>query len=102
MKNPLTVKQYINGSGGFSLNAKKGKTYVLEANGASHATKGFLFFRKYPKVTPGAEIIVPQRPERQGMSPQAWIAIGSGIASISLTVVTVLNNLPEKSSSSNN
>ncbi len=95
------VKQYINLSGGFSLNAKKGKTYVLEANGASHATKGFLFFRKYPKVTPGAEIIVPQRPERQGMSPQAWIAIGSGIASISLTVVTVLNNLPEKSSSSN-
>ncbi len=87
------VKKYINLSGGFSLNAKKGKTYVLEANGASHATKGFMFFRKYPKVTPGSEIIVPKKPERQGMSPQAWIGIGSALASLSLTVITIINTL---------
>ncbi len=89
----LSVKRYINQSGGFSLNAKKGKTYVLQANGSSQATKGFLFFRRYPKVFPGSEVIIPKKPERAGLTPQAWIGIGSGLASLSLTVVTVLNKL---------
>ncbi|MCW3805797.1 SLBB domain-containing protein [Plebeiibacterium marinum] len=89
----FSVKKYINMSGGFSLNAKKGKTYVLMANGASHATKGFLFFRRYPKVTPGAEIVIPKRPERQGMTPQAWIGIGSALASMSLTFITIADRL---------
>ncbi len=86
-----SVKKYISMSGGFSFNAKKGKTYVLHANGASKATKGFIFFKKYPKVTPGSEVIVPKKPERVGMSPQAWIGIGSALASLSLTIVTIVN-----------
>ncbi len=85
------VKQYINQSGGFALNAKKGKTYVLQANGSSNATKGFLFFRNYPKVTPGSEIIIPKKPERAGMTPQAWIGIGSALASLSLSIVSIVN-----------
>ncbi len=86
-----SVRQYINASGGFSINAKKGKTYVLRPNGASYATKGFLFFRRYPKVTPGSEIIIPQKPIREGLSAQAWIGIASALASLSLTVITITN-----------
>ncbi len=89
----FSVKQYINQSGGFSLNAKKGKTYVLQANGSSQATKGFLFFRTFPKVAPGSEIIIPKRPEREGLTAQAWIGIGSAITSVSLMVVTLVNKM---------
>nr|WP_321405968.1 SLBB domain-containing protein [uncultured Carboxylicivirga sp.] len=85
------VRRYIQNSGGFSVMAKKGKTYVLYPNGASSATKGFLFFRSYPKVTPGAEIVIPKKPEREGMPPQAWIAIASSLASIGLTIATIAN-----------
>ncbi len=87
------VRDYINSSGGFSINAKKRKTYVLNPNGTSYATKGFLFFRKYPNVSPGSEIMVPKKPEKQGMSPAAWISIASALASLSLTVVTIVNKL---------
>nr|WP_321453634.1 SLBB domain-containing protein [uncultured Carboxylicivirga sp.] len=85
------VRRYVQNSGGFAVSAKRGKTYVLYPNGSSSATKGFLFFRSYPKVSPGAEIVIPKKPERLGMPPQAWIAIASSLASIGLTIATIAN-----------
>ncbi|WP_075591520.1 SLBB domain-containing protein [Labilibacter marinus] len=86
------LKSYIWDGGGFGLNAKKGKVYVVYPNGSASGTKSSLiFFKKYPKVTPGAEIVVPQKPQRAPMTAAAWIGIGSALASLSLTVVTVVN-----------
>lgn len=85
-----SAKNYVRSSGGFALSAKKSKTYVIYPNGSAAATKGFLFFRSYPTITPGSEIVVPKRPEREGMSTQAWVGIGSAIASIGLTVATIV------------
>lgn len=82
------AKQYVNRSGGFAVNAKKSKTYVLYPNGAAAATRGFIF-RRYPNITPGAEIVVPKKPEREGIAPQAWLAIGSSLASIALAIATI-------------
>ncbi|SMO88027.1 protein involved in polysaccharide export, contains SLBB domain of the beta-grasp fold [Saccharicrinis carchari] len=86
-----SLKSYIWDSGGFGMQAKKGKVYVVYPNGSASGTKGFLFFRNYPKVTPGSEIIVPLKPEREGISPQMWISIGSAMASIGLTIATIAN-----------
>ena len=84
-----SAKDYIYMSGGFANDARKGRIYVIYPNGASASTKGGLFFRRYPKVMPGSEIVVPRRPQRERMSAQAWIGIGSAIASIGLTIATI-------------
>ncbi len=89
-----SVKDYIYMSGGFANDARKGRIYVIYPNGASASTKGGLFYRRYPEVLPGSEIVVPRRPQRERMSTQAWIGIGSAMASIGLTIATIatLNN----------
>ncbi len=86
-----SLRAYIWDGGGFGILAKKGKVYVVYPNGSASGTKGFLFFRNYPKVTPGSEIIVPLKPEKEGMSAQMWISIGSAMASIGLTIATIAN-----------
>jgi protein involved in polysaccharide export with SLBB domain len=87
------VKYYVKNSGGFALRAKKNRTYVIYPNGSAGATSSFLFMRSYPKVTPGSEIVVPQKPERDPLPVTAWIAIGSGISTIALTLATLINSL---------
>jgi len=87
------VKYYVKNSGGFALRAKRNRTYVIYPNGSAGATSNFLFFRSYPKITPGSEIVVPQKPEREDLPVTAWIAIGSGISTIALTLVTMINAL---------
>ena len=85
-----SFKQYISGAGGFTSNAKKNGAYIKYANGSAEAAKKFLFFNNYPKVKPGAEILVPVRAEREKMSAQAWIGIGTGFASLAAIVVSLL------------
>ncbi|WP_316786211.1 SLBB domain-containing protein [Pedobacter frigiditerrae] len=85
-----SLKQYINGAGGFTANARKGGTYIRYANGSAAAVSKFLFFNNYPVVKPGAEILVPKRAERERISAQAWIGIGTGVASLAAIIVSLL------------
>ena len=56
------AKAYINRAGGFSENAKTSKTYVIHANGSvSKTSRGWFFSNKYPRVEPGATIVVPEK-----------------------------------------
>ncbi|WP_289054459.1 SLBB domain-containing protein [Carboxylicivirga marina] len=87
------MKHYIRSGGGFDLRAKKGKAYVIYPNGAAASTKSFLFFRNYPKVMPGSEIVVPQKPDRDPIPATAWIAMASALASLSLTIVTIADRM---------
>jgi protein involved in polysaccharide export with SLBB domain len=85
------LRYYVNQSGGFSDDARKGKTYVVYPNGKAAATTKFLFFKNYPKVLPGSEIVVPAKKQREPLPATAWISIGSSVASLALTVVTIVN-----------
>ncbi|MCJ0741518.1 SLBB domain-containing protein [Pedobacter montanisoli] len=85
-----SFREYISGAGGFTGNAKKSGAYIKYANGAAESTKKFLFFNNYPKVKPGAEILVPIKPEREKITAQAWIGIGTGIASLAAIIVSLL------------
>jgi len=80
------LKYYINSAGGFDNRARKGQTYVIYANGKVARTKKFLFFRSFPKVEPGAEIIVPARPLKPNLGPSEIIAITSGMATLALLI----------------
>jgi protein involved in polysaccharide export with SLBB domain len=58
----MRLMDYINGSGGLSLNADRSKIFVLYPNGGAQSTKSFLGILSYPKIQPGSRIIVPERP----------------------------------------
>jgi protein involved in polysaccharide export with SLBB domain len=97
---PITVRfdskfgfrDYLAQAGGFTDKAKKGKTYIIYANGSVDRTRRLIFFgNKYPKVQPGAEIIVPGKPDKQPLSAQAWIAIATSVATFALVVERLIN-----------
>ncbi len=78
---------YINKAGGFDTRAKRGYTYVVHANGEVDRTKRFLFFKTYPKVTSGAEVIVPVKPPKIPLRPSEIVSITTGLAAL----ITVIN-----------
>ena len=62
-KKGLTTSAAINAAGGFGLDAKKSRVYVVYQNGGIKSTKSFLIFRKYPKLLPGSKVFVPKKAE---------------------------------------
>lgn len=85
------LKRYIKDAGGYSKNADTKRIFVLEPNGRSRMTTSFLGIRKYPKVTPGAEVIVPAKiyDERKS-DPARTAAVASILASTSSVLFLVI------------
>jgi protein involved in polysaccharide export with SLBB domain len=84
------LKGYVTNAGGFAENARKNKAYVMYANGSVDRTKSFMGIKNYPNLEPGAEIIIPQKSEKERMSPQQAISTSSAIASLALVLVTLI------------
>jgi len=59
--NSLSTISAINKAGGFSENASRKNVYVVYQNGNVASTKSFFVFNNYPKLKPGAKIIVPKK-----------------------------------------
>jgi len=83
-------KNYISRAGGFTDQSRKSRSYVVYANGDVQRTKKVLFFNFYPHIEPGAEIIVPPKPDRESMSAQGWIGLGTSLATLALIVNSLL------------
>lgn len=81
-------KYYLNAVGGVDAKGWKKKAYIIYPNGKADVTTSFLFFKNYPKVIPGSQIIVPEKPEVKKMSTAEYVSIGSVIASLALLIVT--------------
>lgn len=98
VQNPFSItyesghnaRYYIDRSGGFEARAHRKKTYVQYPNGETAVAKG-LIFRRYPEVTPGSVVIVPEKPERQPSDTGRWLAIASAIASLTVSIATIVN-----------
>lgn len=86
-------RDYVNGSGGFTAQALKRRSYIVYANGEVKNTSKILFFNRYPKVKPGAEIYVPSKREHKGLSGSEVIGLASGLASVALVIITILNTV---------
>jgi protein involved in polysaccharide export with SLBB domain len=63
-----SMRDYISDAGGATLLGKRGRAFVIYANGSSAKIKHSLgVFRKYPKILPGSNIYVPQKPKKDGI-----------------------------------
>jgi protein involved in polysaccharide export with SLBB domain len=80
------AKAYINRAGGFASRAKRKQTYVIYANGEVARTKSFLFIKNYPRVEPGADIIVPTKGAKNPLGVQQALAVTSALATIALLI----------------
>ncbi len=80
------LKHYINQAGGYGQRAQKNKVYVVYMNGTVAQVKGGS--SKY--IQPGCEIIVPNKPDKKGMSLGEIIGLSSSIASLGAIVATLL------------
>lgn len=79
---------YLSSVGGTDAKGWKKKAYIIYPNGKAAVSITFLFIRSYPKVLPGSQIVIPEKPETRKMSTGEWVSIGSIITSIALLVVT--------------
>jgi protein involved in polysaccharide export with SLBB domain len=87
------LNYYIDRAGGFTDNAQKNKVYVLKANGIAAKTKKFLFFKSYPKVEAGSEILVPRLIEKNNkkLSTAETVGIASAIGSLAGIIIAIIN-----------
>ena len=87
------LNYYVNRSGGFSDDARRRSAYVIYANGNVDARRSFLFFGSNPSIEPGAEIIIPQKPERDRMDTREFVSVMASVASTAAVIVTIISRL---------
>ena len=86
-----SFRSYISSAGGFSKEAWRKRAYIVYANGKAKTVRSTLLFRKYPRVKPGSEIIVPKQPMYKSILPLGeMIGISSAIASLAGVVIAIL------------
>lgn len=88
-KNNKSFKYFINSAGGFDVNAKRSGAYVVYANGDVSRTKKFLFLNIYPKIEPGAEIIVPAKPIKSPIGVSQILNYTTGLATLILAITQI-------------
>lgn len=79
-----SFKDYISSAGGFTTQALRSKAYVVYANGKASATSHFLFFKSYPKIEPGSELIIPKKLGKKATN----ITEIAGFATVILSLVS--------------
>lgn len=81
---------YINAVGGTDAKGWKKKAYIIYPNGKAAVTSNFLFIRSYPKVVPGSQIVVPEKPETKKATTGEIVGIASVLASLAGVVIAIL------------
>ncbi|MFM9911827.1 MAG: SLBB domain-containing protein [Chitinophagaceae bacterium] len=88
--NRMKFKSYILSAGGFSERSSKKKSYVIYPNGSVAGTKHFLFFKNYPSLSPGSEIYVPLKREKERLRTGEVITIGATVVSMLAILVSLI------------
>ena len=89
----VNFKEYVTLGGGLTSNADLSNAFVSYSNGTSKKTRViFGLFKKYPKILPGCEIIIPynvDNRDKEKLSLTERLAIYS-LISTSLTTLTLI------------
>jgi protein involved in polysaccharide export with SLBB domain len=88
-----SLKYYIQKSGSYTDQARKGGTLVIYPDGKAKKVKHFLFFKSYPQVVPRSEVFVPQKSEKNkdGVSLAEWSVILSSLAIVANVIINLKN-----------
>ena len=81
---------YLDAVGGVDAKGWKKKAYIIYPNGKAAVASSFLFIRSYPKVKPGSQIIVPEKPETKKMSTGEFVSIAGVLASLAGIVIALI------------
>jgi protein involved in polysaccharide export with SLBB domain len=85
----LSIGECISAAGGISEYAKRGRAYVVYANGKSNRTKRFGFFRINPTIKPGSEVVLPETNEKKDKPLNTIVQLISILAQIGGTLATL-------------
>lgn len=80
------LRYYISAAGGYGFRAKRSKTYIVYMNGTVRTVGS-----SGAVIEPGCEIVVPQRPERRGMSVGEIMSLSSAAATLATMSATIVN-----------
>jgi protein involved in polysaccharide export with SLBB domain len=86
-----SFKSYVLNAGGFSPNALKKAAYVVYPNGTVKGTKRIFVFNDHPKVRPGSEIFVPNKPKNPANTLQAILGVTTGLASLGAIILGIIS-----------
>lgn len=85
---------YINRAGGLNPRALRKRSYVVYANGDVDRSSRILWMTvSRPDIEPGAEIVVPFKPERDRLSTQEVISISSMVIGMTTTLLIAIDRL---------
>jgi protein involved in polysaccharide export with SLBB domain len=87
----LGTRRLIKESGGFAENANRTGSYILYPNGEIKTSKSFVFFRTYPKLVPGAELYVPIKKYKKGLTTPEIMGISSSVIGLGAIIIGILN-----------
>ncbi len=85
----ININDCISAAGGISEYAKRGRAYVVYANGKSNRTKHFGFFRISPAIKPGCEVILPETNEKLDKPLATILSFTTVIAQVIAALATV-------------
>ena len=89
------LRKYISQAGGYRDMARR-KPYVLYMNGKVMATRGGLFGRRFPKIEPGCQVVVPMKLPRDKTGLSATMGILSSTTSMAAMIATMISTLNQK------
>lgn len=89
----FSYRDYINQAGGYAENARERRGYVIYANGEVDRRRSFLYLTSSPDIEPGAEIIVPERPERDRLTTSEIVSISSAVVSMATSVIIAIDRV---------
>jgi protein involved in polysaccharide export with SLBB domain len=89
----LSIGECISAAGGVSEYARRGRAYVVYANGKSKRTLHFGVFRINPTIKPGAEVVLPETDVKKEKTLNGILQFTTIIAQIgsALATLAILN-----------
>ena len=84
------LRYYINRAGGYGKKASKGQTYAIYMNGSVDKLGRRASSKKFE---PGAQIIVPTKANRKGLTTAEISVLGTSAASLTTMIVALINLL---------
>ena len=85
----LTIGECISAAGGISEYAKRGRAYVIYANGKSNRTKMLGIFRVNPTIRPGAEVVIPETDAKKEKAITTIVQFTTVIAQVVAALATI-------------